>query len=190
MKQGFERIDIAEEIRRAFVDYLVLFFRGQDITPASQVTFAGLFGPVGTYPFAEPVARHPQIIPVVKEPHQTTNFGGIWHTDTPYLEQPSLGSVLYARQVPEFGGGLGQSLQPALPAERLPWPAVRDASRDNRGRAAGVDGCGAFGIIVLIDCRSGVILTAVIQYTIAPNPLVWVLAYGRKLKCQEFAPSA
>ena len=94
----------AEEVRRAFADHLVLFFRDQKITPASQVAFAGLFGPVGTYPFAEPIAEHPQVIPIVKESHQTTNFGGIWHTDTPYLEKPSLGSVLYAREVPEIGG--------------------------------------------------------------------------------------
>lgn len=96
--------DIAEEIRRAFADYLVLFFRDQELTPESQVAFAGLFGTVGTYPFAEPIAENPKVIPVVKEPHQTTNFGGIWHTDTPYLEQPSLGSVLYAREVPVSGG--------------------------------------------------------------------------------------
>ena len=94
----------AEEIRRAFADYLVLFFRGQDIAPADQVAFAGLFGPVGTYPFAEPITDHPQVIAVIKEAHQTTNFGGIWHTDTPYLDRPSLGSVLYAHEVPQVGG--------------------------------------------------------------------------------------
>lgn len=96
--------EAAGEIRRAFAEHLVLFFRGQNLTPAQQVAFAGLFGPVGTYPFAEPIAEHPQVIPVIKEAHQTTNFGGIWHSDTPYLEIPSLGSVLYAREVPPEGG--------------------------------------------------------------------------------------
>lgn len=95
---------VANEIRRAFADNLVLFFRDQDITPAQQVAFAELFGPVGVYPFAEPIAEHPKVIAIVKEPHQTTNFGGIRHTDTPYLERPSLGSVLYAREVPDCGG--------------------------------------------------------------------------------------
>lgn len=94
----------AAEIRRAFSEYLVLFFRDQVLTPERQVAFAGLFGPVGTYPFAVPIAEHRHVIAVIKEPHQTANFGGIWHTDTPYLERPSLGSVLYAREVPRTGG--------------------------------------------------------------------------------------
>ncbi len=96
--------DQAAEIRRAFSEHLVLFFRGQELAPEHQVAFAGLFGPVGTYPFAESIAEHRQVIAIIKEPHQTTNFGGIWHTDTPYLERPSLGSVLYAREVPRTGG--------------------------------------------------------------------------------------
>lgn len=94
----------AAEIRRAFSEYLVLFFRDQILTPERLVAFAGRFGPVGTYPFAEPIPEHAQVIAIVKEPHQTSNFGGIWHTDTPYLERPSLGSVLYARTVPRSGG--------------------------------------------------------------------------------------
>ncbi len=93
-----------EAVRRAFRDYLVLFFRDQDLTPENLVVFAGLFGPVGAYPFAEPIPGHPEVIAIVKDAHQTTNFGGIWHTDTPYLERPSLGSVLYAREVPDCGG--------------------------------------------------------------------------------------
>lgn len=128
----------AEEIRRAFADYLVLFFRGQNITPASQVAFAGLFGPVGIYPFAEPLAEHPQVIPIIKEPHQTTNFGGIWHTDTPYLKKPSLGSILYAREVPDTGGDTiwangyraWDTLSEGLRATLAPLYAVQSAAKN------------------------------------------------------------
>lgn len=96
--------ETVEEIRRAFLEHQVLFFRGQTLTPAQLVAAAELFGPVGTYPFAAPIPEHPQVIAVVKEPHQTTNFGGIWHSDTPYLVRPALGSALYALEVPEVGG--------------------------------------------------------------------------------------
>ncbi|MBE9557705.1 MAG: TauD/TfdA family dioxygenase [Proteobacteria bacterium] len=128
----------ADEIRRAFADYLVLFFRDQELTPESQVSFAGLFGPVGAYPFAEPIAEHPQVIPVIKEAHQTTNFGGIWHTDTPYLEQPSLGSVLYAREVPPYGGDTmwangyraWETLSEGLRATLEPLRAVQSAAKN------------------------------------------------------------
>jgi taurine dioxygenase len=91
-------------VERAFLDHLVLFFRDQELTPAQQVAFAARFGPVGRYPLAEPIPEHPDIIAVVKEPGQTTNFGGVWHSDTTYLECPSLGSLLYAKEVPASGG--------------------------------------------------------------------------------------
>ncbi len=95
---------VAAEIMTAFARHLVLFFRDQELTPALQVAFAARFGPVGRYPFAEPIDGHPGVVAIIKEPGQRSNFGGIWHTDTPYLERPSLASMLYARQVPRGGG--------------------------------------------------------------------------------------
>ncbi len=96
--------DIFAEIEQAFLDHLVVFFRGQVLTPAQLVAFAGRFGPIGRYPLAEPIPEHPDVIAIVKEPEQTTNFGGVWHSDTVYLEAPSLGSALYAKEVPAQGG--------------------------------------------------------------------------------------
>lgn len=125
-------------IRGAFAEHLVLFFRDQNLTPETQVAFAGLFGPVGTYPFAEPIAGHPKVIAVVKEPHQSDNFGGIWHTDTPYLEAPSLGSVLFARDVPPQGGDTlwasgyraWETLSEGLRATLGPLRAVQSAAKN------------------------------------------------------------
>jgi taurine dioxygenase len=91
-------------IERAFLDHQVLFFRDQEITPAQLVDFAARFGSIGRYPLAEPIPEHPDIIAVVKEPDQATIFGGVWHSDTAYLEAPSLGSLLYAKEVPATGG--------------------------------------------------------------------------------------
>ena len=34
------------------------------------------------------------MIPVIKREHETKNFGGIWHTDTAYLEIPPIGTML------------------------------------------------------------------------------------------------
>ncbi len=44
------------------------------------------------------------IAEVRKEPEQTRNIGGGWHTDHSYDEVPALGSMLYAREVPQTGG--------------------------------------------------------------------------------------
>ncbi len=100
---GLDREDFAT-VERAFLDHLVLFFRDQVLTPAQQVAFAGRFGPIGRYPLAGPLPEHPDVVAIVKDPEQTTNFGGVWHSDTAYLETPSLGSALYAKEMPPIGG--------------------------------------------------------------------------------------
>jgi taurine dioxygenase len=92
------------EIHRAFLEHLVIFFRDQALGPEQLTGFARRFGPLGRYPFAEPLAGHPEVIPIIKEPDQRSNFGGLWHSDTAYQERPSLGSLLYALEVPSLGG--------------------------------------------------------------------------------------
>ena len=96
--------EVFAEIETALRDHLVIFFRDQDLSPDQQVSFASRFGPVGRYPFAEPLADHPEVVAIVKEPEQRTNFGGMWHSDTAYLERPPLGTLLYALEVPPMGG--------------------------------------------------------------------------------------
>lgn len=93
-----------DAVTSAFRKHLVLFFRDQTLQPEDVVRFSKLFGPVGAYPFAEPLDGHPEVIAIIKEPEQKTVFGGIWHTDSTYLESPSAASVLYSLEVPEVGG--------------------------------------------------------------------------------------
>ena len=92
------------EIRRALLDYLVIFFREQDITPEQQIAFVSKFGETDTYPFVKGLDDYPQITPVLKLPDETVNFGGIWHSDTVYLDKPPMGTVLYAKELPPMGG--------------------------------------------------------------------------------------
>ncbi|MGE0421860.1 MAG: TauD/TfdA dioxygenase family protein, partial [Reyranellaceae bacterium] len=46
----------------------------------------------------------PYIFEVIKEPSETRNFGGGWHSDTTYLEKPPLATLLYAVETPASGG--------------------------------------------------------------------------------------
>ncbi len=92
------------EIRAALLDHLVIFFHDQHLTPEQQLDFGRRFGALQVHEFVEAMAGYPEILEVRKEPEEVRNFGGGWHTDVSYLERPSLGSVLYAREVPEFGG--------------------------------------------------------------------------------------
>ena len=96
--------DAASQIRKIWLEHLVVFFRDQDLTPAQFMAFAEQFGEPVEYPMVQGIGGFPKIIEVKKLEHERVNFGGIWHTDTAYLERPPMGSMLLARQVPPFGG--------------------------------------------------------------------------------------
>ena len=91
-------------IRKAWLEHCVVFFRDQDLPPARFLAFARRFGNVIEYPFVKGIEGFPEIIPVMKLEHERTNFGGIWHSDTSYLEAPPMGTMLVAREVPPKGG--------------------------------------------------------------------------------------
>ena len=94
------------EIRRALLDHLVVFFRGQSLTSDQQAAVSHRFGPYSQVPFIEPIAEHPEVIAVVREATetQTFSFGGIWHSDFSFLPQPPAGSMLHALEIPPYGG--------------------------------------------------------------------------------------
>jgi taurine dioxygenase len=96
--------DAVDEIRGALLEHLVIFFRGQDLTPAQFLAFAVAMGKPVEYPFVKGIPGWPEIIQVMKLEHERHNFGGIWHTDTAYLQEPPMGSMLLAREVPPAGG--------------------------------------------------------------------------------------
>jgi taurine dioxygenase len=96
--------DTVELVRGALLDHLVIFFRHQDISSDSFMTFARAFGIPVHYPLLPGIEGYPMITEIVKLEHERNNFGGIWHADTTYLEFPPMGSMLYAIEVPPFGG--------------------------------------------------------------------------------------
>jgi taurine dioxygenase len=96
--------DVIREIRRAFLDHLVIFFRDQRLDPHQQLAFARRFGEPMEYPQLKGLPECPLITPVIKLEHEQVNFGGVWHSDTTYLERPPMGSMLYAVEVPPYGG--------------------------------------------------------------------------------------
>lgn len=93
-----------QTVRDAFRDFGVVFFRDQRITPEEHIAFARRWGPIEINKFFPADGSYPEIAEVRKEADQTVNIGGGWHTDHSYDEAPALGSILVAREVPEFGG--------------------------------------------------------------------------------------
>ncbi|MCC6472097.1 MAG: TauD/TfdA family dioxygenase [Alphaproteobacteria bacterium] len=93
-------------IQDAFRDHLVLFFRDQHLTPEQQMDFTRLFGPLQVTPFVKAMDGYPYIVRVLKEADEKgiSTFGNAWHADFTSLPEPPLGSVLYALEVPAYGG--------------------------------------------------------------------------------------
>ncbi len=96
--------DVIAEIRQAFLDHLVVFLHDQHITPQQQLAFAQRFGEPMAYPQLRGLSECPLVTPVIKLEHEHVNFGGIWHSDTTYLEHPPMASLLYAVETPPSGG--------------------------------------------------------------------------------------
>ncbi|MBT5459287.1 MAG: TauD/TfdA family dioxygenase [Rhodospirillaceae bacterium] len=95
------------EIRQAFNEWGVLFFRDQDLTPAQHAAFAGQFGeaqvdaPVSNM---QGVDSEPAVKEVIREADDVRNIGGFWHMDQSFYPIPSVASILYARELPPVGG--------------------------------------------------------------------------------------
>lgn len=97
-------VALARDIRQALLDHQVIFLRDQNLTPEQFLLFAQSMGEPIEYPFVKGLDGFPHIIEVKKLEHEKVNFGGIWHSDTSYLEEPPMGSMLLSREVPPYGG--------------------------------------------------------------------------------------
>lgn len=107
------------EIRAAFDLWHVLVFPDQDLTPEAQIAFSRRFGELELYPQAfSRAAAHPEIfmvstvdeegrqIPLSDPRARFLKLTERWHADSSYQAHPSLGSVLYALEVPEEWGDM------------------------------------------------------------------------------------
>jgi len=92
-----------EEVHRALLEYKVIFFRDQDLNPEQHVGFARRFGDLETHPFVPHREGHPAVM-VIQKNHQIGGYENVWHSDVTWRLEPSLGSVLLAREVPAVGG--------------------------------------------------------------------------------------
>jgi len=145
---------VVAELRRAFLAHCVVFVRDQTLTAQALVDFAARFGQPMAYPQLAGLAECPLVTPVVKHEHERHNFGGVWHTDTSYLERPPMASMLYAVEIPSYGGdtlfanqyAAYEALSDGLRATLAGLTAINSStkaevtrSREDRLREAGVE---------------------------------------------------
>lgn len=85
------------------VERKVLFFRDQPISVEQHIAFAARFGELEVHPFTPNNAAHPEVIELNNDKDHPPRIN-IWHSDVTWRKEPSLGSILRARKVPEVGG--------------------------------------------------------------------------------------
>jgi len=140
--------DVIAEIRQAWLDHLVIFFRDQHLSDKRLMTFGRYFGELYLHPNLAKKGPHPEVIHVVKEPDATRVVGAEWHTDTAHVECPPMGAILHALETPPKGGDTlfanqylaYETLSDGLKATLNELKAVHDDSRvagpsANKGRS-------------------------------------------------------
>jgi len=97
-------------LHRAHLDYHVLVFRDQHITPAQQVEFSRHFGALQIHVLRNfQLPEQPEVLVISNiqqdgKPVGLGDAGHFWHSDLSYKETPSLGSMLHAQELPAEGG--------------------------------------------------------------------------------------
>lgn len=146
--------DTIAAIRQALVQHQVIFFRDQELTPAQQVAFGARFGPLNIHPYVQGMAGQPEVMEIIKEPSDRINFGGGWHSDMSFLETPAIGSILYAVELPEWGGdtlfasqaAAYDALSDGLKATLETLNAVHSASREYSSQGASAQKRGSMNV--------------------------------------------
>src|SRR5215469_10753839 len=101
-------------VHQAWLDHLVLRFRGQELTDQNLITFSRRFGALDWAPIQETGRRFVEGLPEIYVVSNVIENGvpigslgageAVWHTDMSYLERPPKASVLYALETPSTGG--------------------------------------------------------------------------------------
>ena len=92
-----------DAIEQALLEYQVIFFKQQSITPQQQARFAANFGDLHIHPIYPNVPEQPEVL-VLDTAVTDVRDNAVWHTDVTFLPTPAMGAVLSAKQLPAFGG--------------------------------------------------------------------------------------
>lgn len=95
--------DTLEELKRGWLEYEVLFFRDQPMSPADHAAFANKFGKPQLHEAYPHVEGYPQLT-ILENDEANPSKIEKWHTDMTFRPNPPLGSILHGIIIPERGG--------------------------------------------------------------------------------------
>ena len=92
------------DIRKALLDHCVIFFRDQKLDAERHKAFTRRFGKIFIHPNYKGMQTDPEVITITREPGDKKIVGEEWHADTTMMPEPPMGAILYAIEVPPYGG--------------------------------------------------------------------------------------
>jgi taurine dioxygenase len=92
------------DIRQALLDHCVIFFRDQKIDAEQHKAFTRRFGEIFIHPNYRGMQADSEIVMITREPGDKKIVGEDWHADTTMMPEPPMGAILYAIEVPPWGG--------------------------------------------------------------------------------------
>ena len=96
---------VITEIRSALLEHLVIFFRDQDLSnPERHKMFTNYFGDLFIHPNINLGQNNPEMVYLTRKPGDTAAAGEKWHADTTMMKNPPMGAILFALEVPDWGG--------------------------------------------------------------------------------------
>jgi taurine dioxygenase len=106
---GFDMANVddstRDDLRKAWLDHKVLVLRDQDVTIEEHIAFGRLFGELELHPFTEGIEGYPEIVKLEAGGDSGSRFVAAgWHSDVTWRAEPSMGSILRGRIVPDVGG--------------------------------------------------------------------------------------
>jgi alpha-ketoglutarate-dependent taurine dioxygenase len=95
-----------EDLKQALYRHKMIYLRGQHLSHAEHEEFGARLGPFAVDAYTQGVEGHREVHPIIKEADTKVPslFGGGWHTDSPFLEEPPAITTLRAVEIPPFGG--------------------------------------------------------------------------------------
>lgn len=92
------------DIRSALNEHCVIFFRDQSLDVPRHKVFARRFGTIFEHPNFKGTQADPEIVHIKRSPGDKHIVGEEWHADTTMMPAPPMGAILYAIEVPPYGG--------------------------------------------------------------------------------------
>ena len=147
-----------QAVWQAMTSHSVLFFRDQALSPTQQLEVTQRFGTILRVPYIQHLDDYPDIIAVRKEADERkiSTFGGTWHSDFSFLDEPPSFTLLYALELPALGGdtlwasqyAAYEALSPGLQKLLDPLRAIQSAwPHGTKGPGAGAAVSRSIGMV-------------------------------------------